>query len=152
MGKIAKGVNKINLTMLYGNNYCYIFTENFSEKFSQCSEWAIVSRPVAPDCTQCIHEYSLSFRYVLYCMVWRCKFTKIEVIEPCWQEIVTRYLRSWKVVDDYFSFVQKYFYLRVIYFYKVGLCTLLPNHFPSLIKSTVENSKFEFGFLIEEAL
>ena len=29
MGKIAKGVNKINFAMLYGN-YCYIFIENFS--------------------------------------------------------------------------------------------------------------------------
>ena len=29
MGKIAKGVNKINFTMLYGN-YCYIIIEKFS--------------------------------------------------------------------------------------------------------------------------
>ena len=28
MGKIAKGVNKINFTMLY-SNYCYIIIENF---------------------------------------------------------------------------------------------------------------------------
>ena len=28
MGKIAKGVNEINFTVLYGN-YCYIIIENF---------------------------------------------------------------------------------------------------------------------------
>ena len=33
MGKIAKGINKINFTMLYGN-YCYIIIENFPQKFS----------------------------------------------------------------------------------------------------------------------
>ena len=32
MGKIAKGVNKIHFTMLYGN-YCYIFIDNFPKKF-----------------------------------------------------------------------------------------------------------------------
>ena len=32
MGKIAKGVDKINFTMLYGN-YCYIIIENFPQKF-----------------------------------------------------------------------------------------------------------------------
>ena len=36
MGKIAKGVSKIHSTMLYGN-YCYIFIENFPQKFSSCS-------------------------------------------------------------------------------------------------------------------
>ena len=35
MGKIAKGINKIYFTMLYGN-YCYIFIENFPQKFSPC--------------------------------------------------------------------------------------------------------------------
>ena len=35
MGKIAKGVNKINFTILYGH-YCYINIENFSQKFSPC--------------------------------------------------------------------------------------------------------------------
>ena len=35
MGKIANGVNKIYFTMLYGN-YCYIFIENFPQKFSPC--------------------------------------------------------------------------------------------------------------------
>ena len=35
MGKIAKGVNKIIFTMLYGN-YCYIIIENFPRKFSSC--------------------------------------------------------------------------------------------------------------------
>ena len=35
MGKIAKGVDKINFTMLYGN-YCYIIIEKFSQKFSPC--------------------------------------------------------------------------------------------------------------------
>ena len=34
-GKIAKGVNKINFTMLYGN-YRYIIIENFPQKFSPC--------------------------------------------------------------------------------------------------------------------
>ena len=33
MGKIAKGVNEINFTMLYGN-YCYIIIENFPQIFS----------------------------------------------------------------------------------------------------------------------
>ena len=33
MGKIAKGVNKINFTMLYGN-YCYIIIKNFPWKFA----------------------------------------------------------------------------------------------------------------------
>ena len=36
MEKIAKGVNKINFTILYGN-YCYIFIENFPQKFSPCT-------------------------------------------------------------------------------------------------------------------
>ena len=36
MGKIAKGANKIHFTMLYGN-YCYIFIENFPQKFSPCT-------------------------------------------------------------------------------------------------------------------
>ena len=36
MGKIAKCVNKINFTMLYGN-YCYIIIENLPQKFSPCS-------------------------------------------------------------------------------------------------------------------
>ena len=36
MGKIAKGVNKMHFTMLYGN-YCYIFIENIPKKFSPCS-------------------------------------------------------------------------------------------------------------------
>ena len=36
MGKIAKGVTKINFTMLYGN-YCYIIIENFPQKFSPCT-------------------------------------------------------------------------------------------------------------------
>ena len=36
MGKIAKGVNKINFTMLYGN-YCYLFIENFPQKVSPCT-------------------------------------------------------------------------------------------------------------------
>ena len=36
MGKIAKGVNKINFTMLYGN-YCYIIMEIFPQKFSPCT-------------------------------------------------------------------------------------------------------------------
>ena len=35
MGKIAKGVNKINFTVLYGNYY-YIIIENFPKKFSPC--------------------------------------------------------------------------------------------------------------------
>ena len=35
MGKVAKGFNKMHFTMLYGN-YCYIFMENFSQKFSPC--------------------------------------------------------------------------------------------------------------------
>ena len=35
MGKNAKAVNKIHFTMLYGN-YCYIFIENFPQKFSPC--------------------------------------------------------------------------------------------------------------------
>ena len=35
MGKIARGVNKIHITVLYGN-YCYIFIENFPQKFSPC--------------------------------------------------------------------------------------------------------------------
>ena len=35
MGKIAKGVKKINFTVLYGN-YCYIIIENFPQKFSPC--------------------------------------------------------------------------------------------------------------------
>ena len=33
MEKIAKGVDKINFAMLYGN-YCYIFIENFPRAFS----------------------------------------------------------------------------------------------------------------------
>ena len=37
MGKIAKGVDKINFTMLYGN-YCYIMIENFPQKFSLCGK------------------------------------------------------------------------------------------------------------------
>ena len=37
MGKIAKGVNKINFTMLCGN-YCYIIIENFPQKFSRCGK------------------------------------------------------------------------------------------------------------------
>ena len=36
MGKVAKGVKKINYTVLYGS-YCYIIIENFSEKFSPCT-------------------------------------------------------------------------------------------------------------------
>ena len=35
MGKIAKGVNKMHFTILYGN-YCYIFIENSHQKFSPC--------------------------------------------------------------------------------------------------------------------
>ena len=35
MGKLAKGVNEINFTMLYGN-YCYIIIENFPQKFFPC--------------------------------------------------------------------------------------------------------------------
>ena len=35
MEKIAKGVNNINFTMLYGN-YCYIIIENFPQKFTLC--------------------------------------------------------------------------------------------------------------------
>ena len=35
MGKIVKGVNKINFTMLYGI-YCYIFIENSPKKFCPC--------------------------------------------------------------------------------------------------------------------
>ena len=35
MGKIAKGVNNINFTMLYGNYY-YIIIEKFHQKFSPC--------------------------------------------------------------------------------------------------------------------
>ena len=35
MGKIAKGVNKINFTMLYGD-YCYTIIGNFPQKFSPC--------------------------------------------------------------------------------------------------------------------
>ena len=35
MGKIAKGVKQMHFTMLYGN-YCYIFIENFPNKFSPC--------------------------------------------------------------------------------------------------------------------
>ena len=36
MGTIAKGVNKISFTMLYGN-YCYVIIENRSKKFSPCN-------------------------------------------------------------------------------------------------------------------
>ena len=36
MGKIAKGVDKINFTMLY-SNYCYIIVENFPQKLSLCT-------------------------------------------------------------------------------------------------------------------
>ena len=42
MVKIAKGVNKINFTMLYGN-YCYIIIENFPKKFSPCRKRAIIA-------------------------------------------------------------------------------------------------------------
>ena len=35
MAKIAKAVNKINFTMLYGN-YCYIIIKDFPQKFSPC--------------------------------------------------------------------------------------------------------------------
>ena len=35
MEKIAKGVKKINFTMLYGN-YCYIIIENVLKKLSPC--------------------------------------------------------------------------------------------------------------------
>ena len=37
MEKIAKGVNKVNFTMLYGN-YCYIIIVKFSQKFSLYTE------------------------------------------------------------------------------------------------------------------
>ena len=36
MGKIARSINKINFTMLHGS-YCYIFIENFPQKFSPCT-------------------------------------------------------------------------------------------------------------------
>ena len=39
-GKNRQGVNKINFTTLYGN-YCYIFIENFPQKFSPCTIFAI---------------------------------------------------------------------------------------------------------------
>ena len=35
MGKIPKCVNKMHFTMFYGN-YCFIFIENFLQKFSAC--------------------------------------------------------------------------------------------------------------------
>ena len=41
MGKIAKGAKKIYFTMLYGN-YCYIFVENFPQKFSPCTPLLIL--------------------------------------------------------------------------------------------------------------
>ena len=47
MGKIAKGVNKINFAMLYGN-YCYIIIENFPQKFSSCREYIEVEDSVGP--------------------------------------------------------------------------------------------------------
>ena len=40
MGKIAKGVTKINITMLYGD-YCYIIIENFPPKFSPSTDYKL---------------------------------------------------------------------------------------------------------------
>ena len=40
MGQIAKGVNKINFTLLYGN-YCYIIIENFHKEFSPCGVFGV---------------------------------------------------------------------------------------------------------------
>ena len=37
MGKITKGVNRINFTMVYGH-YCYIIIDNFPQKFSPYTE------------------------------------------------------------------------------------------------------------------
>ena len=39
----AKGINKINFTMLYGN-YWYIIIENFPQKFSPCMLYRICTR------------------------------------------------------------------------------------------------------------
>ena len=37
MGKIAKGGNEINFTMMYGI-FCHIIIENYPQKFSPCAE------------------------------------------------------------------------------------------------------------------
>ena len=48
MGKIAKGVNTINFTILYGN-YCYIIIENFPKKLSPCTRVLIFAMLVGAD-------------------------------------------------------------------------------------------------------
>ena len=59
MGKIAKGVNKIHFTILYGN-YCYIFIENFPWKFSPCI-WGI---PAQVDLTGSLNIFNFFFHVI----------------------------------------------------------------------------------------
>ena len=76
MGKIARGVNKIHITMLYGN-YCYIFMENFPRKFSPCTPSVIL------DTFLQIHFMVLGFFFNLHILEsnWeKLKFEKISEI------------------------------------------------------------------------
>ena len=80
MGKIAKGVEKINFTMLHGN-YCYIFIEKFPQKSSPCRtlelhldyiylQWIIAGK-MFPHNTKILRKYckNISWKY--------CKIAKI---------------------------------------------------------------------------
>ena len=68
MGKIAKGVNKIHFTMLYGD-YCYIIIENFPQKFSSCKFVSTImnlNSNVLPQlfllCTHIMRKYSAELK------------------------------------------------------------------------------------------
>ena len=91
MGKIAKGVNKINFTMLYGN-YCYIFIKNFPQKFSPCS--------VNINCTQKTITVGTSriikCDLVILCKIWKLSGRKIDFLEWSWllEEFTVRCARE----------------------------------------------------------
>ena len=54
-GKIAKGVNKINFTMLYGD-YCYTIIGNIPQKFSPCRKNNCLRKKFKKKQLTCIHH------------------------------------------------------------------------------------------------
>ena len=88
-GKNRQRCHQNKFTMLYGN-YCYIFIENFSQKFSPCINelrWEVLSHPAySPDIRPC--DYHL-FRSVQNSLAEQQFQNKVEV-----RKIVDNFISS----------------------------------------------------------
>ena len=78
MAKIAKGVEKINFTMLH-DNYCYIFIEKFPKKFSPCRQFQLIFQMIAMEINLTIAMTYLQLETTLHQKPFETDFFKVIV-------------------------------------------------------------------------